>query len=72
GVMRGSPAAKAGIRPGDVLLAVEGKPVRDAQVMLDLIASLEPGKMGHFKLRRDGKEFDVQAAIGRRPAPPRE
>ncbi len=38
GVMRGSPADKAGIVPGDVLLAVAGKPVKDAQTMLDIIA----------------------------------
>jgi S1-C subfamily serine protease len=39
GVMRGSPADKAGIKPGDVLTQVAGKPVKDAQVMLDLIAA---------------------------------
>ncbi len=72
GVMRGSPADKAGIRPGDVLLAVEGKPVKDAQGMLDLIAALEPGKAGRFKLRHEGKEIEIQATIGKRPTPPRE
>jgi S1-C subfamily serine protease len=70
--MRGSPADKAGIRPGDVLLAVEGKPVKDAQGMLDLIAALEPGKAGRFKLRHEGKEIEIQATIGKRPTPPRE
>jgi serine protease DegQ len=39
GVQRGSPADAGGIRPGDILLAVDGRPVKDPQSMLDLIAS---------------------------------
>ena len=72
GVMRGSPADKAGIKPGDVLLAVENKPVKDAQVMLDLIASLTPGQTARFKVRREGKELDLAGTIGKRPAPSRD
>ncbi|MBK9446047.1 MAG: trypsin-like peptidase domain-containing protein [Betaproteobacteria bacterium] len=68
GVMRGSPADTGGIRPGDVLLAVGGKPVRDPQVMLDLIAGLKPGDATAFKLRRDKGIVDVQVKIGKRPA----
>jgi serine protease DegQ len=69
GVMRGSPADKAGIRPGDVLLAIGGKKIVDAQNMLELIAALEPGKSGKITLRREGKERDVEAVIGKRPKP---
>jgi serine protease DegQ len=72
GVMRGSPADKAGIRPGDVLLAIDGRKVKDAENMLELIAGLEPGQPGRVTLRRDGKEVDVQAMIGKRPKPPRD
>ncbi len=72
GVVRSSPADRAGIRPGDVLLAVAGKPVHDPQTMLDLIASLAPGKAASFKLRRDAKEFDLDVPIGKRPPMPRE
>jgi S1-C subfamily serine protease len=72
GVMRGGPADKAGIRPGDVLLAVEGKPVKDAQVMLDLIASLTPGQTAKFSVRREGQELELAGAIGKRPKPPRD
>jgi PDZ domain-containing secreted protein len=52
--MRGSPADKAGIKPGDVLTQVAGKPVKDAQAMLELIAALEPGKTARFDLKREG------------------
>jgi len=72
GVMRGSPADKAGIKPGDVLLAVAGKPVSDAQVMLDMIAVLEPGKQVRFDLRRGGQDVAVDVSIGKRPKPRRE
>jgi S1-C subfamily serine protease len=71
GVMRGSPADKAGIKPGDVLLTVGGQPVKDAQVMLDLIAALTPGMPARFTLVRTGKSQDVTVTIGRRPKPPR-
>jgi Do/DeqQ family serine protease len=67
GVVRGSPADLAGIRPGDVLLAVNGKPVKDPQVMLDLIAALKPDASSGFRLRRDKSIVEVQVKIGKRP-----
>ena len=72
GVMRGSPADKAGIKTGDVLLAVAGKPVKDAQVMLELIAALEPGKSSRFDLKRDGRNVQLELTVGKRPKPPKE
>ncbi len=72
GVMRGSPADKAGIKPGDILTQVAGKRVKDAQVMLELIAALEPGKTVRFDLRRDGHDAGVDVTIGKRPTPPKE
>jgi Do/DeqQ family serine protease len=67
GVMRGSPADKAGIRPGDVLLAIDDKKVKDAEAMLELIAALVPGQTGRMVLRRDGREFEARPVIGKRP-----
>jgi serine protease DegQ len=68
GVVRGSPADGAGIRPGDVLLSVGGKSVRDPQVMLDLIAALKPEERTNFRLRRDRNIVEVTVRIGKRPA----
>ncbi|WP_153132627.1 Do family serine endopeptidase [Dechloromonas hortensis] len=67
GVVRGSPADLAGIRPGDVLLAVSGKAVKDPQVMLDLIAALKPDANAGFRLRRDKTIVELQVKIGKRP-----
>lgn len=72
GVMRGSPADKAGIKPGDILIQVAGKRVKDAQVMLELIAALQPGKTARFDLNREGRETGVEVTIGKRPTPPKE
>jgi Do/DeqQ family serine protease len=72
GVMRGSPADKAGVKPGDILLAVGGKPVKDAQVMLELIAALAPGEKTKFGLMREGKALEVQISVGKRPRPARQ
>ena len=72
GVLRGSPADTGGIKPGDILLAVAGKTVKDPQIMLDLIASQKPGDAVSFKLRRAKALVDTQVKIGKRPPQQRE
>jgi len=69
GVMRGSPADRAGIRPGDILLAVAGKPIGDAQSMIELISAQTPGQQTQIRLRRAGKEVDLAVTIAKRPKP---
>jgi len=69
GVLRGGPADKAGVKPGDVLLEVEGKPVADPTTMLNLIAALAPGRPAKLKLKRQDKEFEATITVGRRPKP---
>jgi serine protease DegQ len=69
GVLRGGPADKAGIKPGDVLTEVEGKPVADPTAMLNLIAALAPGSAAKMKLKRQGQDLDATINVGRRPKP---
>ena len=69
GVLRGGPADKAGIKPGDVLLEVQGKPVADPASMLNLVAALAPGSSARLKLSRQGQAMDATVAVGRRPKP---
>jgi len=69
GVLSGGPADKAGIKPGDVLLEVQGKPVADPASMLNLVAALAPGSSAKLKLSRQGRTIDATVAVGRRPKP---
>lgn len=68
-VERGGPADKGGVRAGDVLLAVNGKPVRDTAGMLNMIAALEPGQQARLKVSREQAESEVNVSVGRRPRP---
>ncbi len=67
GVQRGGPADAAGVKPGDILLSVAGKPVRDPQAMLDLIAALKPGEKALFTFRRQKEVVETAILIGKRP-----
>jgi Do/DeqQ family serine protease len=69
GVLRGSPAEKGGIRPGDVLTAVDGQAVRDPRAMLDAVAALPPGRSAQFRVRRGSQEVELTVNVGRRPTP---
>ena len=71
GVLRGSPADRAGIQPGDILINVDGQTVRDPKGMLELVASLRPGHSAQFHVRRADGELDLTVEIGRRPTPGR-
>ncbi|KRB92752.1 Do family serine endopeptidase [Noviherbaspirillum sp. Root189] len=72
GVLKGGPADKAGIRPGDILVAVEGKPVTDTTDMLNLIAQLTPGNKAKMTVLRKTQESTVDVLVGKRPKPKRE
>ena len=68
-VERGSPAEKAGVKLGDVLVAVNGKPVADTTTMLNLIASLQPGDKATVRVARNHAETELNVNVGRRPRP---
>lgn len=73
GVLRGGPADKAGMQPGDILVSVEGKPVVDMSDMLNQIAQLQPGKKAAIVVLRRNQETTLNVLVGVRPkAPPRE
>lgn len=67
GLVRGGPADKAGLKTGDILVSVNGRPVPDSNVMLNLIAKLVPGTKASLVVLRDRKEQTVEVEVGRRP-----
>lgn len=69
GVLKGGPADQAGVKPGDILLAVEGKEVIDSSVMLDLIAALPPGNAANVIVMRNQTEKSLTINVGKRPKP---
>jgi serine protease DegS/serine protease DegQ len=68
-VLNGSPADKSGVKPGDVLVAVDGREVQAPYEMLDLVASLPPGQVAAFRLLRENKQIELKIPVGRRPPP---
>ncbi len=69
GVLRGSPAERAGIRPGDVLVDLNGQSVRGPKEMLEMVAALAPGQQAQFGVVRGNRKLDLRVEIGRRPTP---
>lgn len=68
GVLKNGPADDAGIKPGDVLVAVNGKPIFNSSEMLNMVASLAPGKSATLTILRHGGQQDIQVRIGKRPS----
>jgi serine protease DegQ len=67
GVVRNGPADKGGMKPGDILLQVEGKAVNDTNDMLNLIAQLPPGEKATMRVLRKSRETDLAITVGKRP-----
>jgi serine protease Do len=74
GIASDGPAASAGLRRGDIVTAVDGKPVDDVGHFRNLVAAVRPGTQVGLTLLRDGQEQTAQATVAElpeRPAAPR-
>ncbi|WP_294323590.1 Do family serine endopeptidase [uncultured Sphingomonas sp.] len=67
GVTPGEPAARAGIRPGDVVLAVNGKEITPQQSLTYLVGNEAPGSRVTLDVLRDGKRQQIPVTLGTRP-----
>ena len=67
GVLKGGPADAGGIRPGDILLAVNGNKVSNSASLLNLIAALKPGDNTQLTVLRKQQSLDLKIQVGRRP-----
>ncbi len=68
-VYPGSPAAAAGLREGDVVTAVNGRPIDSYLQLLRKVAILAPGSEARLTVRRGGTSTEVVAKLVERPAP---
>ena len=64
-VVDGSPAARAGLKSGDVVTALGGKPVATPKDLSRLVADMAPGDKADITVWRQGKPLDLSIAIGR-------
>ena len=69
GVLEGGPAAKGGVKPGDVLITVNGNPTKDVRQLLNQIAQIAPGNDAKLKILRKDKELELTVQAGKRPKP---
>lgn len=69
GVLLDSPADQAGLRPGDILIAINEKPLTDSQSMLNMIAMLKPGEKATLSIIRAAKKANITLVVGKRPLP---
>lgn len=69
GIQRGGPAEKAGMRVGDVVVAVNTAKVRNSSELLSNVAALTPGQRATFTVIRDGKSAELKVTVTERPAP---
>jgi serine protease Do len=68
GVDRTGPAAKSGLRAGDVVMAVNGQPVETSRGLIRAVAATAPGINVSLSVRRQGRDLEVPVMVGRRPA----
>jgi serine protease Do len=65
---RTGPAGKAGIKPGDAVLAINGDRIESARGLIRAIAGVPPGNTARVTVRRQGRDIDISVTVGRRPA----
>jgi serine protease Do len=64
-----TPAAKAGLRDGDVVVSVDGKAVDDFDDLRGRVGEHPPGDEIRLEVERDGKKKTLRATLGERPSP---
>lgn len=67
-VSKDSPAEKGGIQQGDVIIELDGKPIKDVSILRNIVAMVQPGSTVPVTVIRDGKKENLKVTIGEQPA----
>ena len=66
-VLKDGPADKAGIKAGDIMIAISGKPLKNSSEMLNVVAALAPGETATVTVIRNKQEKSIPIKVGVRP-----
>jgi serine protease DegQ len=66
-VVPGGPAERAGLKSGDVVVAINGKPTDDAATLRNQISAMSPGMRAPLKVSRGGDEVTLEIEVAKRP-----
>ncbi|MCW2240219.1 DegQ family serine endoprotease [Azospirillum canadense] len=67
-VTEGGPAAKGGLRPGDLIEAYNGQPIEQSHDLPKLVANTAVGQPAQLTVRRQGRDETIRASVGEMPA----
>ncbi|HSI55929.1 MAG TPA: Do family serine endopeptidase [Ideonella sp.] len=67
GVLQDGPASDAGMKPGDVVTRIAGKPVRNISQLLTVVAGLKPRTEAAINVQRGAQALELKVVVARRP-----
>lgn len=67
GIYRNSPAERANLQPGDIILSIDGEPASDGRKSMNLVAQAKPGEVVSIAILRNGQALELRSEIGLRP-----
>jgi S1-C subfamily serine protease len=62
-----SPAEKAGLKEGDVIVKIQDKPVKEVNDLMEMMQKTKPGEKVAITVKRDDKEKTVTVTLGTKP-----
>ena len=63
-VVKGGPAEKAGIKPGDIIVEFDKKEIKDSSDLPSVVARVAPGMAVQLKVLREGKQISLPITVG--------
>lgn len=69
GVLQSGPAARGGMRPGDVVVKIASSPIRNTNQLLNAVAALQPNTDAQIQVQRGSKLLDLTVHVAQRPKP---